>query len=762
MGIVVFMSIASWLTFIKDNQRIAVASDESDILQVGTNRKIKFDYTDDNQGENLLIKTDKKNYYGISRTEVFFNVTNIGKKNEAVGLQFYFPQDNGLIEKIEQWKKGISHQVDIADFGPMDYSCKESWKKQAETNGSEGSMMYICPDTKERKACTELKDNEKICHIENEQTGTHKETKIKDDWVEISIQNKALPKKQALVDKLLFKSPPIKDVAQDFKVKKSTKGKGIKIKPGETEYFKMEISFSPHSSGEFYLEAIGDKGGYGLLDPWFDSGWQYRKSVTISGTTAGAQTNYVVPIVVNYGTGTDSGRSVYANSNCRTDFGDIRFTASDETTELDYYLDQKTDSDKALFWVEVGSIPASPSSATIYLYYGETNATTTSNGENTYQAFESFENSPTFDFDTAGGVDIALSSSSSYSPKDGSYVGINSGSQGYKKKHDNTTSFNSNYIAEGWVKTLSGGGTNENLGPGITIFGVSGNNNGYEAILDLRGSVSPQIREAWDYGTRTNGNYSASTDTWYFLDFRHSGTAAIARLYTEAQAYTGSAQTTTTKTDSTYTSGYYGIGTYNANHSVWDSFRVRKYASPEPLISVWGSEETQPGSLSVDIVNSSGTPVANPSVTFPTKNFYWSAQTSAATLGTASEKIRVSNTTGTATWTLEIAATSGATAVWNGGTYSYDFNDTAANGRLQVDASGATITPEGGCSSTGLSRGTATYFSQGSTDSITILSAGGTADTGCYWDFTGIDLTQDIPASQEADTYTIDMTLTVS
>lgn len=169
------------------------------------------------------------------------------------------------------------------------------------------------------------------------------------------------------------------------------------------------------------------------------------------------------------------------------------------------------------------------------------------------------------------------------------------------------------------------------------------------------------------------------------------------------------------------------------------------------------------GSLTFDIVNSGGSSVSNPSVSFSNKNFSWSSQQSTGTLGISSQKLRVTNTRVTRNWTLAIAATTGNTANWVSGGNAYDFNDSAANGRLQVDASGGTITPKIGCSSTGLSKGVSTYFAHGSTDSITVLSADGTAAKfTCYWDFTGIGLTQDIPASQKGGTYSISMTLTAS
>jgi len=114
------------------------------------------------------------------------------------------------------------------------------------------------------------------------------------------------------------------------------------------------------------------------------TGWMYRKSHEIIGSTSGAVTDYQIKIVVHYGSGTDSGEHVYLNGKCRTDFGDIRFTADDGETELPYWIERKVDGDYAIFWVKVPSIPASPDKAIIYIYYGNLDVTTTSNLTNTF------------------------------------------------------------------------------------------------------------------------------------------------------------------------------------------------------------------------------------------------------------------------------------------------------------------------------------------------------------------------------------------
>ena len=80
---------------------------------------------------------------------------------------------------------------------------------------------------------------------------------------------------------------------------------------------------------------------------------------------------------------------VYTDSHCATDFDDLRFTTSDGTTLLDYWLEDKTDSDHAHLWLEFDSIGTS--ATTFYMYYGNAAATAVSNGTNTFLFFDDFE-----------------------------------------------------------------------------------------------------------------------------------------------------------------------------------------------------------------------------------------------------------------------------------------------------------------------------------------------------------------------------------
>jgi len=107
------------------------------------------------------------------------------------------------------------------------------------------------------------------------------------------------------------------------------------------------------------------------FDSWL-TGWQYRKRHVIN-PASGAGTNYPVHITVYYGSGTDNGENVYLNGKCKSDFTDIRFTKSDGSTLLSYWMESVSSGNYATFWVQV-SDDLSTNPATIYIYYSNPSA----------------------------------------------------------------------------------------------------------------------------------------------------------------------------------------------------------------------------------------------------------------------------------------------------------------------------------------------------------------------------------------------------
>ncbi len=185
-----------------------------------------------------------------------------------------------------------------------------------------------------------------------------------------------------------------------------------------------------------------------------------------------------------------------------------------------------------------------------------------------------------------------------------------------------------------------------------------------------------------------------------------------------------------------------------------------------------GTYTVSAGTLTVDIVDAAGDSVASPSMAMGAVTFSFTYQTANGTFGVSTEKIRVENTTANSEWSLTIAANGGSTAFWDSAGTDYDFNDPTASagdgadadslgGQMTIDASGGTL--GGTCSATDITKGSSASFSEGVTDSVTLLTAGASADTGCYWDLTGVSVSQTIPAEQPAASdYSINMTLTVT
>lgn len=167
------------------------------------------------------------------------------------------------------------------------------------------------------------------------------------------------------------------------------------------------------------------------------------------------------------------------------------------------------------------------------------------------------------------------------------------------------------------------------------------------------------------------------------------------------------------------------------------------------------------GTLSVDIVDANGSSVGSPSVSFPSYSFSYDVGTSTATFGAASQKVRVSNPTLTDTWSLTIAPTT-TQGVWYtaASTYGYKSHD-HTTGTMQVDPSIGTLSGVSGCSTSNVSKGSESYFSP-TLESVTLLTASAGAATSCRWDFTGVEINQEIPAGQAAGSYQIGMTVTVS
>jgi hypothetical protein len=116
---------------------------------------------------------------------------------------------------------------------------------------------------------------------------------------------------------------------------------------------------------------------------WWNTSYSYCKLLTITNETTSPLSSYDVEIMVPY------------TSHMEANFGDIRFVADDNNTALSYWLNNDTTtSSTGDFWVLIPSLPAS-GTVNIYMYYGDSSATTASNINATFPlGADDFENTP--------------------------------------------------------------------------------------------------------------------------------------------------------------------------------------------------------------------------------------------------------------------------------------------------------------------------------------------------------------------------------
>ena len=173
-------------------------------------------------------------------------------------------------------------------------------------------------------------------------------------------------------------------------MKKTTGENYLNFSSQETKYFRLLINSPLDSQGEFYIEAKGIKGSYGLLDPWWNFHWFYKRPITIDNSASGASdlTNYQVSF-------TFDSHSLINQHKMRNDCADIRIT-DDKTSpeELPFWLEDGTcNTEETRVWVKLNDIPAG-STTTIYMYYGNPYASSASNGEEVFPFFDDFNSYP--------------------------------------------------------------------------------------------------------------------------------------------------------------------------------------------------------------------------------------------------------------------------------------------------------------------------------------------------------------------------------
>lgn len=148
-----------------------------------------------------------------------------------------------------------------------------------------------------------------------------------------------------------------------------------------TKVFKLKFTTPPVKTGIGY----GSVGKVAILldgveyHPYWDISWGERQEIILTGGASGAQINYQTLLNVTY------------NNKMQSNFDDIRFT--NDTHEMDSWLESKVDSSYALIWVEFFTTPADGVNQTYYMYYNNSGVSNVWNITNTFLFGDNFTGS---------------------------------------------------------------------------------------------------------------------------------------------------------------------------------------------------------------------------------------------------------------------------------------------------------------------------------------------------------------------------------
>jgi len=305
-----------------------------------------------------------------------------------------------------------------------------------------------------------------------------------------------------------------------------------------------------------------------------------RKQFTVN--HSGALTNYQKMIIINRSTGTDSGNNVYIGSaGCESDYDDIRFTSSDGTTLLNYWIEE-SDSSSATIWIKIPSV--ADGDTTCYLYYNYGSASAVSSGSNTFACFDDFPGSSldTNVWDTSGGGSVVVSG--------GEAVITGQMSTAMKTALGTGYAFRARMKTNNWDAQVSGGAQCIGFATGADDETGCIQQNFSHHSATFKKALIQTVNEwagYYSYANPDSGDWSA--DTYHYIEVR--------RYSDHAEVWIDGVQQVVGATDANYPTGNlkaYFKCDVSAQITTVDYCCVRQCAATEPTVSAWGVETMLP------------------------------------------------------------------------------------------------------------------------------------------------------------------------
>ncbi len=295
----------------------------------------------------------------------------------------------------------------------------------------------------------------------------------------------------------------------------------------------------------------------GVSMAWWDANWQYRVPVTVTETSGSSLTDYQVKITLDTASLISAGKM---NADC----SDIRVVDSDDLTALSFWVEDGTcNTASTVIWAKVPSLTAS-SSKTIYVYYGNSGATSASDITNTFILGDDFND----------GVLAGTAIDGTWTESGGILSQTLDTTTGLDNSYDmGALTVTDNIIFEAKAKTdaINAGWFGIALASGSTTYvdGVLDIYNNWARIMDISSDAIV---------TDVSSPITTDETAYHIIKLTRTGTTYTVEIEGVTATLTSSLVPTNAYLQSRRASDYF------------DYAYVRKYASSEPTTTV-GSEE---------------------------------------------------------------------------------------------------------------------------------------------------------------------------
>ena len=99
---------------------------------------------------------------------------------------------------------------------------------------------------------------------------------------------------------------------------------------------------------------------------WYNSNWMYRRPLLVANTSGSTLTNEDVLVTLDT-------QTLISQGKLQSDCGDLKFIDSDDSSSIDYWIEDDCNTTSTKIWTRIPSLPNG--GKTIYVYYGNSGAT---------------------------------------------------------------------------------------------------------------------------------------------------------------------------------------------------------------------------------------------------------------------------------------------------------------------------------------------------------------------------------------------------